>query len=158
MTRDLFRLDIVVLQISIFQVWTHCFPNESQGKMSVFLLSLTSYSSHCRLLVIVALDHTHWHTHTHLVGVLCKMDRPQPDNIQQLPEKDGHDSGGNRIRNPSKRATADVLLRPHDHWDRRKFNLQKTIILQLVKTFPEFYGNREFFCRVCKEFATHPSL
>jgi len=57
------------------------------------------------------------HTHTHSVGVLCTRDRPQPDKTQQLPLRDDYEPSENRIRNPRKRAAADLLLRPHDQWN-----------------------------------------
>ena len=44
--------------------------------------------------------------------MISPIQRPLPDNTQHCKETDIHAPGGIRIRNPSKRATADPRLRP----------------------------------------------
>jgi len=45
--------------------------------------------------------------------------RPQPDNTQHSQQADIHAPGGIRTHNLSRRAAADLPLRPRGHWDRR---------------------------------------
>jgi hypothetical protein len=76
-------------------------------------------------MVIVSRDHTQLHTHTHthtLIGTpRYKGSTSRGDlylyNTQHSPETDKNGRGGVRTRNLSKRATADLLLRPRDHRD-----------------------------------------
>ena len=65
------------------------------------------------------------HTTTHRTRyvfsgrVISPTQRPLPDNTQQSQETDIHDPGGIRTRNPSRRAAADLRLKPRGHWDRQ---------------------------------------
>jgi hypothetical protein len=74
----------------------------------------------CRglLLHLITLNDTHAHT----VRLLWTRDqptqRPLPNNTQHSQETNIHAPVRIRIRNPSKRATADLRLRPRGHWDR----------------------------------------
>jgi hypothetical protein len=49
--------------------------------------------------------------------VISPTQRPLPDNTQHPQETDIHSPGGIRTRNLSKRAAADLRLRPSGHWD-----------------------------------------
>jgi len=51
-------------------------------------------------------------------GVISSLQRPLPDNTQQSQQTDTHALCGIRTHNPSKRAAADLRLRPLGHWDR----------------------------------------
>jgi hypothetical protein len=53
---------------------------------------------------------------------------PHLNNTQHSKERDFHDPGGIRTRNPNKRAAAELPLRPRGHWDRPKYNLVNNFI------------------------------
>ena len=53
--------------------------------------------------------------------VIYPSQRPLPDNTQHLQQKDIHAPGGIRTHNLSRRAAADLRLRPRGHWDRHIF-------------------------------------
>jgi len=64
------------------------------------------------------------------------MHRPLPDNTQHSHERDIHTPGRIRISNPSKRAAADLGLRPRDHRDRRsRFSGQGIFLLTYLLTY-----------------------
>ena len=50
--------------------------------------------------------------------VISSSQRPLPDNTQHSQQTDIHAPGGIRTHNPSKRAAADLRLRPRGHWGR----------------------------------------
>ena len=50
--------------------------------------------------------------------VISSSQRPLPDITQHSQQTDIHVPGGIRIHTPSRRAVADLRLRPRDHWDR----------------------------------------
>jgi hypothetical protein len=57
-----------------------------------------------------------------LVGLLWTSDQPvaeTSDNTQHSQQTDIHATGEIRTNNLSRRATADLLLRPRGHWDRQ---------------------------------------
>ena len=92
---------------------------KKQISSAEFLLSKSELClpTHCRcrrlLLHLFTLSDTH--THTHSVVLLCTSDRPVAETYtsQHSQETDIHTPGGIRTHNPSKRAAADQLLRPH---------------------------------------------
>jgi len=49
--------------------------------------------------------------------VISPSQKPLPDKTQHSQPTDIHAPGEIRTHNPSKRAAADPLLRPHGHWD-----------------------------------------
>ena len=51
--------------------------------------------------------------------VISSSQRPLPDNTQHSQQTNIHDPGGIRNHEVSKRATADLSLRPRGYWDRR---------------------------------------
>jgi len=55
--------------------------------------------------------------------VIISSQRPLPDNTQQSQQTNFHASGGIRTYNLSRRAAADLSLRPRGHWDRLTLNL-----------------------------------
>ena len=85
----------------------------------IFYLLIVSVESYC-----CALSHSVTHTHTRWDSSgrgIGPSQRPLPDNTQHLQETDIHAPGGIRTRNPSKRAAADLRLRPLGHRDRRRY-------------------------------------
>ena len=64
------------------------------------------------------------HTKTHHIRqdssrrVITSSQRPLPDNTQHSQQTDFHAPGGIRTHSLSRRATAEVPLRSHGHWDR----------------------------------------
>ena len=67
------------------------------------------------------LDHTHWMHHSRQDSsgrVISSSQRPLPDNTQHSQQTDIHACGGIRTHNLSRRAAADLRLRPLGHWDR----------------------------------------
>jgi hypothetical protein len=65
------------------------------------------------------------HTTTHDIRydssgrVISSSQRPLPDNTQHSQQTDIHATGGIRTHNLSRRATADLCLRPRGHWYRQ---------------------------------------
>jgi hypothetical protein len=85
--------------------------------------------------------------------VISSSQRPLPDNTQQT---NIHAPGGIRAHNLSRRAAADLRLRPHGHWDRPGIlntteNFEKQIVLypQSENVYhtacPTRYRTRHFF-------------
>jgi len=64
---------------------------------------------------------------------------PLPDNTQHSQQTDIHAPGGIRIHKISRRAAADLRLRPRGHWDRRA---PRFINLYLTKLFEDDEGSR----------------
>jgi len=60
--------------------------------------------------------------------VISSSQRPLPDNTQHSQQTDRHSPGGIRTHNLTRRAAADLCLRPRDHWDRPAFSLTKICI------------------------------
>ena len=60
--------------------------------------------------------------------VISSSQRPLPDNTQNSQQTNIHPPGGIRTHNLSRRAIADLRLRPRGHWDRQyqRFNKVKT--------------------------------
>ena len=56
--------------------------------------------------------------------VISSSQRPLPDNSQHSIQTEIHASGGIRTHNFSRRAAADLRLRPRGHWDRYSLYLQ----------------------------------
>jgi len=54
--------------------------------------------------------------------VMSSSQIPLPDNTQQSQQTNVHTPGGNRTHNLSRRAAADLRLRPRGHWDRQMRN------------------------------------
>jgi hypothetical protein len=67
--------------------------------------------------------------------VIGPSQRSLPDNTQHSQETDFHATGGNRTRNPSKRATADPRLKTRGHWNRQLWKLLCNIIHLSVPYF-----------------------
>ena len=70
------------------------------------------------------------HTTTHHIRqdssgrVMSSSQRPLPDNTQHSQETNIHAPGGIRTHNLSRRAAADLRLRPRGHWDRRYYGVK----------------------------------
>ena len=80
--------------------------------------------------------------------VISSSQRPLPDNTQHSQQTDIRATGGIRTHNLSKRAVADLLLRPRGHWNRLTPTLLSEtvgeLLLQSCKSAP--IG---FFTSVC---------
>ena len=74
-------------------------------------------------LLIYEVSRSHTTTHHNQQGssgrVISSSQRSPPDNTQHSQQTNIHASGGIRIHNFSRRAAADLSLRPLDHWDRQ---------------------------------------
>ena len=79
--------------------------------------------------------------------VISSSRRPLPDNTQHSQQKNVHAPSGIRTHNPSRRAPADLRLRPIGHWDRRislKIKIQffrDATLCRQGKEFPTFRRN-----------------
>ena len=62
--------------------------------------------------------------------VISSSQRPLPDNTQHSQQTNFHAPGGNRTHDLSRRAAADLRLRPHGHWDRLIGSLTSTYLLK----------------------------
>ena len=83
------------------------------------------------------------HTNTHHSRqdssgrAISSSQRPLPDNTQESQKTDNHVPGGIRKHNPSRRAAADLRLRPRGHWDQRDealrcMNMRQAVNLQTI--------------------------
>jgi hypothetical protein len=79
--------------------------------------------------------------------VISSSQRPLPDNTQQT---DIHAPGGIRTHNLSRRAAADLHLRPRGHWDRLTL-FCLLVLLNFVHSFTSVYIS-------CFDFVIIPSL
>jgi hypothetical protein len=72
-------------------------------------------------LLILEVSRSHPTTHHSVVDssgrVISSSQKPLPDNTQHSQQTDIHALSGIRTHNPSRRAAADLRLRPHGHWD-----------------------------------------
>ena len=66
--------------------------------------------------------------------VINSSQRPLPDNTQQSQQTHIHAPGGIRTRDLSKRAAADLRLRPRSHWDRLS-NANTCIYIPWLRVF-----------------------
>ena len=55
--------------------------------------------------------------------MISSSQRPLPDNTQHSQQTNTHAPGGIRTHDLSRRAAADLRLRPRGHWDRRAYGL-----------------------------------
>ena len=105
---------------------------------------------------------SHWHS----VGLFWTSDRSVAEvsayNTQHLQETNIHAFGGNRTRNPSKRAATGLRITLRAHWDRynkniliitekhyKKFNSQPRLfqhtVTTLISTATHVYTNSSYF-------------
>jgi len=68
--------------------------------------------------------------------VISPSQRPLPNNTQHSQQTDIHVTGGNRTHNPSKRAVADLSLKPRGHWDQHIQHLLSYNVKLLTVTVP----------------------
>ena len=66
---------------------------------------------------------THHSRHDSSGRVISSLQRTLPDNTQHSQETNAHAPGGIRTDNISRRATADLRLRPRGNWDRLSFSV-----------------------------------
>ena len=84
--------------------------------------------------VSVASEHRHaTSSRTHLAGGSARHRYPLPDNTQHSQETNIHVPSGTRTRNPIKRVTADLRLRPRGHRDWRVFIQGKLLTPSNIK-------------------------
>ena len=69
--------------------------------------------------------------------VISPSQKPLPDKTKHSQQTDIHALGGIRTHNPSKRVAEDPRPRPHGHWDRFLFILQK-----IIPIFPQEQSKR----------------
>ena len=67
------------------------------------------------------LDHTQRRTTDSSGQVISSSQRPLPDSTQHSQQTNIHAPGGIRTHDLSRRAAADLRLRPRGHWDRHFF-------------------------------------
>ena len=87
-------------------------------------------SSLDRLIVVVSRSHTIRQTDTRQDSserVIGSSQRPLPDNTQHSQQTDIHAAGGIRTHDLSRRAAADLRLRPRGQWDRPIVHLDTQI-------------------------------
>ena len=85
----------------------------------IFSFGATVPHQWARGLLIHEISRSHTTTHHSRPGrVISPSQRPLPDNTQHSQQTDIHAPGGIRTHNLSRRAAADLRLRPRGHWDR----------------------------------------
>ena len=92
-----------------------------------FAVALRPNAGHGLLILEVSRSHTTTH-HSRLDScgrVISSSQRPLPDSIQHSQQTNIHAPGGIRTHDRSRRAAADLRLRPRGHWDRQKTQLRK---------------------------------
>ena len=85
-----------------------------------FIVALRPSAGHGLLILEVSRSHTTTqHSRQDSSGrVISSSQRPLPDNTRHSQQTNIHARGGIRINDLSRRATADLRLRPRGHWDR----------------------------------------
>jgi len=85
-----------------------------------FAVALRPNAGHGLLILEVSRSHTttHHSQYDSSGQVISSSQRPLPDNIQNSQQTNIHAPGGIRTHDLSRRAAADLLLRPRGHWDR----------------------------------------
>jgi len=82
--------------------------------------------------------------------------RPLPDNTQHSQGTNFHAPGGIRTHNFSRRAAADLLLRPRGHWDRL---FDRYIVTDIAKVWWNIlHKKRKFPIYLLENFETYSSL
>jgi len=86
----------------------------------IFAVALRPHAGHGLLILEVSRSHTtvHHSRYDSSGRVISSSQRPLPDNTHHSQETDIHAPGGIRIHNLSRRAAADLRLRPRGQWDR----------------------------------------
>jgi hypothetical protein len=121
------------------------------GLLRIFFVVLRPNAGHGLLILEVSLSHTT----THLSRLdssgrmMSSSQRPLPDSTQHSQQTNIHAPGGIRNHDLSRRAAADLRLRPHGHWDRPS-----------KKYFPSVYRitNVRFPANVCLFSGTYSVL
>ena len=103
-----------------------------------FVVALRPNAGHGLLILEVSRSHTTTH-HSRQDSsgrVISPSERPLPDNTQHSQQTNIHAPGGIRTYNLSRRAAADLRLRPHGHWDRLYYlNSQlKYVVMKSVRS------------------------
>ena len=86
-----------------------------------FSVALRPNAGHGLLILEVSRSHTTtYHSRQDSSGrVISSSQRPLPDNTQHSQQTNIHATGGIRTHDLSRRAAADLRLRPPGYWDRR---------------------------------------
>ena len=97
----------------------------------LFAVALRSNAGHDLLILEVSRSRTTTrHSRQDSSGrVISSSHRPLPDNTQHSQQTNIHAPGGIRTHNLSRRAAADLRLRPSGHWDRQLGILRKIVKL-----------------------------
>ena len=80
--------------------------------------------------------------------VISSSDRPLPDKTQHSQQTNIHAPGGIRTQNLSRRAVADLRLRPRSHWDQRCDKMPKVIHCKMQ--FSHKILNTKFLISPCE--------
>ena len=102
---------------------------------SPFFVALRPNAGHGLLIIEVSRSHTTTHHIRYDSSglVISSSQRPLPDNTQHSQQTNLHAPGGIRTHNLSRRAAADLHLKPRGHWDRHICN----VILQKLSCYVE---------------------
>jgi hypothetical protein len=109
----------------------------SFGGKQIFIQEILSFFwcySHCPLIHDISRFHTTTH-HSQLDSsgrVISLSQRPLPDNKQHSQQTDIHDLGGIRTQNLSRRAAADLRVRPRGRWNRHSRNTGPLFYLRIM--------------------------
>ena len=88
-------------------------------------MALRPNAGHGLLILEVSRPHTTtYHSRYSSSGWVISSQRPLPDNTQHSQQKSIHAPGGIRTHDLSRRAVADLRLRPRGHWDRQRTSMQ----------------------------------
>ena len=125
-----------------------------------FAVALRPNAGHGLLILDVSSSHsTTHHSRQDSSGlVISSSEGPLPDNTQHSQQTNIHAHGGIRTRYLSRRAAADLRLRPLDHWDRQN---QVTILFYKISNVDTLGENIAkfrvaFFSWLFRCFPQHP--
>ena len=100
-----------------------CKPHVQYNNLQLFFFSVTVWPNVGHGLLILEVSRSHTTTHHSWWDssgrVISSSQRPLPDNTQHSQQTNIHDPGGIRTHDLSRRAAADLHLRPHGYWDRQ---------------------------------------
>ena len=107
----------------------------NQRKQFFFAVALRPNAGHGLFIYEVSRSHktTHHSRQDSSGRVISSSQRPLPDNTQHSQQTNIHAHGGIPTHDISRRAAADLRLRPRGHWDRQLVHLVWFIIRKSVK-------------------------
>ena len=98
-------------------------------------MALRPNAGHGLLILEISRSHTKTHHSRYDSSgrVISSSQRPLPDNTQHSQQTNIYAPGGIRTQDLSKRAAADIRLRPRGHWDRHIYINQGTGLDRLLE-------------------------